>query len=129
MQTQNLASARAAALQAKFNAHAPQTPELAEVELFSQGFLTVAPEMPGTIETLRGWLSAMVNNTVTHHDLPAIDDAIARSGLLLRRAQGEDTTAAVAAYEASLLETPDDDDVADNDFGRYGACDNYPSRY
>lgn len=98
-----------------------QTPD---VELFTADFLAVAPELTGTIETLRGWLIAMASGTASTHDLPAIDDAIARSGHLLRRAAGEDTRAAVAAYEASLLEANDyDDETDDGDFGRYGCCD------
>lgn len=83
-------------------------------------------DLTGNLGTVRGWLISMVNGTASANDMLAIDDAIARSGHLLRRANGEDVSAAVAAYEASLVEPNDyDDEVDDGDFGRYGCCDDY----
>lgn len=138
MTNRHPALARALALQAKFNANAPQiiapvaqpvvVPGIAqlespEIELLTADFLIVAPDMLPTIETLRGLLVKFMSGGLCTHDCGAIDDAIARSGFLLQRADGKDTTSAVAAYEASLLEGPDADEAdTDDDFGRYG-CD------
>lgn len=95
----------------------------AEAELFGAGFIDAAPEMLSTIETLRCLLIKATSGNASVHDDGAFQDAIVRSGHLLLRAQGTDTTDIVARYEASLLEAPDDDDADDSDFGRYGRRD------
>ena len=98
--------------------------QVAEIGLCDENVLAVLPDLVPTIETLRTLLEKMIGGSLSTHDMGAIDDAIARSGHLLRRSRGEDVTAAVAAYEASLLETQDNEDAEyDDDFGRYGRDD------
>lgn len=85
--------------------------------------IAVAPDLVEAVQTLRSLLITAMSGVACSRDYYAFEDAIARSGHLLLRAQGTDTTAIVARYEASLRETPDEDDAFDDDFGRYGRDD------
>lgn len=119
MKNQHPALARALALQAKFNANAPPTVVPQIIAPVAQP--VVVPDMLSTIETLRSLLIKATSGSASVHDDGAFQDAIARSGHLLLKAQGTDTTDIVARYDASLLEVTEDE--ADDDFGRYGRDD------
>ena len=104
--------------------------QVADVGLCDENVMAVLPDLVPTIETLRALLIKLIGGGLGTHDMGTIDDAIARSGHLLRRARGENMTAAVAVYEASLLEAQGDDDAEyDDDFGRYGCDDDQNIRH
>ena len=112
------------AIEAQLDAIEERVPDgsAPDAELLGAHFMEAAPDMLPMIAKMRALLIKFSSGTLSVHDDGDIIDALARSGFLLARADGEDVSAAVAAYEASLHAPPDDDDDDDynNEFGRYG---------